>query len=192
MNVKQKKCFYTPADDFVNDRVKNHNSTRHLKPSDGTPLYLPTSPSRTLFFSHTLPPLQYFLTALKGHFADIWGFCVEVLRLHTSLSFGITTEKQHSHLHEKSNMGKRRGGERGRGGSEGWLSFMREREPGENRQQCCYLHTQTTLISAHPVIKVCGYKAQLKTICGLIAVRSHWVQCLMKTPRDIIPDIILG
>lgn len=108
MNVKQKKCFYAPADDFVNDRVKNHNSTRHLKPSNGTPLYLPTSPS-LLFFSHT-PSSSYFLTTLKGHFADIWGFCVEVLRLHTSLSFGITTEKQHSHLHEKSNMGKRRGG----------------------------------------------------------------------------------
>lgn len=88
MNIKQKKCFYALADDFVNGRVKNHNSTRHLKPSNGNPLYLPTPP---LFFS------PYFLTALKGHFVDIWGFCVEVLRLHTPLSFGITTEKQHSH-----------------------------------------------------------------------------------------------
>lgn len=53
----------------------------------------------------------------------------------------------------------RGGGEKG-GWSEGRLSFMRERELGENRQQCRYLPTQTTLISPHPVIKVHGYKAQ--------------------------------
>lgn len=63
-----------------------------------TPLFICSA------LSHT-PSSPNFLTALKGHFVEIWGFCVEVLRLHTSLSFGITTEKQHSHLHEKSNVG---------------------------------------------------------------------------------------
>lgn len=85
---------------------------------------------------------------------------MEVLRLYTSLSFSITTEKQHSHLHEKSNMG----GEQVEGiECVCVLSFMRERKPERKRQQCCYLLTQITLICPHPVIKVHGYKAELKT-----------------------------
>lgn len=60
--------------------------------------------------------------------------CLQVLRLHTSLSFGITTEKQHSHLHEKSGVSKRRSG----GGEEALAlrkgpSLMREK--GNQRKQ---------------------------------------------------------
>lgn len=63
------------------------------------------------------------------------------------------------------------------GGEEGWvgLSFMRERDSGENRQQWHYLPTQTALISPHPVIKVDGYKEQLKTSRGVTVARSHLV-----------------
>lgn len=66
----------------------------------------------------------------------------------------------------------------------GQLSFMRERDSGENRQQWHYLPTQTALISPHPVIKVDGDKEQLKTSRGVTVTRSHLVQSLIKTPQS--------
>lgn len=57
----------------------------------------------------------------------------------------------------------REGGGGWGGGSEGWSSFMRERGPGEDRQQWCCLPSQTALGASHPVIKVHGYQAQLET-----------------------------
>lgn len=71
MNIKQKKQkkTNTSADDFVNDCVKNHNSAGTRNPAT-TSLFtcrhpLPRSPS-----------YPRFLTALKGHFVDIWGVFV--------------------------------------------------------------------------------------------------------------------
>lgn len=77
----------------------------------------PPQPPSLPVLAHPLPPPpplfpQTSSHALKGHFVDILEggveVCLQVLRLHTSLSFGITTEKQHSHLHEKSGVSKRR------------------------------------------------------------------------------------
>lgn len=64
------------------------------------------APNPTLEFFLTHFPLQDFLTALKkGTLQISGGVRVEVLRSHTSLSFGITTEKkQPSHLHEKGDV----------------------------------------------------------------------------------------
>lgn len=83
------------------------------------PLFIcpPTTRLLSLFFSlslthtNTLSLLSILPYSFKRALCRyLRGFCVEVLRLHTSLSFGITTEKQHSHLHEKSNTGKEVGG----------------------------------------------------------------------------------
>lgn len=60
----------------------------------------PLLPSRRLI--HTVSLLSILPYNIKRALCRYLGVCVEALGLHTSLSFGITTEKQHSHLHEKS------------------------------------------------------------------------------------------
>lgn len=117
MNVKQ-KCFLTPPLMTLTAAVSKSTSLPSTWNLLTAPPYfiwprarlLLNSPSLSSPLSHSLPPLYTSSQALKGHFVDIWGgVCLQVLRLHTSLSFGITTEKQHSHLHEKSSVGEGKG-----------------------------------------------------------------------------------
>lgn len=89
-----------------------------------------------------------------------------MLTVHTSLSFGITTEKQHSHLHEKSNMGKKRGGgegeKKGGGFRDGLASCGKGNLEKTDNNGLIYTHKQPSSLS-HPVIKVHGYTARLNT-----------------------------
>lgn len=61
--------FYTLTDDFLNDRFKNRDGTWNPAMA---PLIICLPPCPSLFLTNTLSS-PYFLTALKGHFADIWG-----------------------------------------------------------------------------------------------------------------------
>lgn len=119
--------------------------------------------SLTLLLSHThslLSILPYSVKRALCRYLGVLSWSVKVTHFlviwynNRKTAFSFTWKGQHGE-------GKGRG-EEGAGCSEGCLSFMREREPGENRQQCRYLPTQTALISPHPVIKVRGYKAQNK------------------------------
>lgn len=84
-----------------------------------------------------------------------------MLRLHTSLSFGITTEKQHSHLHEKSSVGEGKGeGECSEGRGSEVSCGKGEPEKTDNNGGVC--RRKQPPISPHPVVKVHGYKAQVK------------------------------
>lgn len=90
-----------------------------------------------------------------------------MLRVHTSLSFGITTEKQHSHLHEKSSMGKRRGGGKGEKKKEGEVGDVLALCGKGNLEKTdnngvIYSRKQPSCLS-HPVIKVHGYKVRQET-----------------------------
>lgn len=110
-------------------------------------LYAPPPPPTTISPCPPSPPAPTptslppdFLTCVKGALCRYFGggveVCLQVLRLHTSLSFGITTEKQHSHLHEKSGVSKRRRGGWGGGGGlalRNGPSLMREM--GNQRKQ---------------------------------------------------------
>lgn len=119
--------FFTPGLMALSTAVSKSTTL----PSTWNPLvapvfYLTISPPPPHPTTISLPP--DFLTCVKGALWRYFGggveVCLQVLRLHTSLSFGITTEKQHSHLHEKSGVSKRR---RSGGGGEGGGTRSEER-----------------------------------------------------------------
>lgn len=100
--------------------------------------------------SHSL--LSYFLPALKGHFVDIcWGVCVgglsSSIKVTHFLVIWYNNRKTAFSFTWKGQRGEAKGRQGGFGLRDGGASCGKGNAV-ENRQQCCYLHSQM-----HPVIK---------------------------------------
>lgn len=141
------------------------NPQPHLAPKVETVTLLLRFLTHTDTHTRVHPPSlilpQNIKRTLCRHLGEVW---VWVLRLHTSLSFGITTEITAFSFAWKEG----RDGGSGGGGvvvCQGvWETVELHAGKGTREKtdkQWCYLPTQITPVCPHPVIKVHGYKTQL-------------------------------
>jgi len=181
---KRSIVFCAPADDFVNERDKKHGSLWHVK----------TLPSLFLTSHVCSPSCEKLPHGIKRALCRYLGvLCLSVKVTHflviwynnrkTAFSFTWKERDEGGGIERLCVCVRVCGGGRGVWGT---VELHAGKNLRENRQQCCYLPTQITLISPHPVIKVHWYKEQLKTIWSLIAAGSQFIWYLMKTITDMV------